>query len=53
MGELADIVLGEQKEWVGGTVKCDDESSDPYAFVTALDLRAYQVRATKLTLPLT
>lgn len=43
VGELTDILLGEQKEWIGGTVKCDDESSDPYAFASVLDMRAYEV----------
>lgn len=43
VGELADLVLGPQKEWVGGTVKCDGEASDPYAFVSVLDLKAHPV----------
>ncbi|KAG0146405.1 hypothetical protein CROQUDRAFT_133143 [Cronartium quercuum f. sp. fusiforme G11] len=44
VGELTDILLSEQKEWIGGTVKCDDESSDPYAFASVLDMRAYQAK---------
>lgn len=45
IGELTDILLSDQKEWVGGTVKCDDESSDPYSFASVLDLRAHQSKA--------
>ncbi|EGG12237.1 uncharacterized protein MELLADRAFT_89292 [Melampsora larici-populina 98AG31] len=45
IGELTDILLGDQKEWVGGTVKCDDESSDPYSFASVLDLRAHQSKS--------
>ncbi|CAH7686939.1 p21-C-terminal region-binding protein-domain-containing protein [Phakopsora pachyrhizi] len=45
LGELVDILLGEQKEWVGVTVKCDGEQNDPYGFVSVLDLKAYQDKA--------
>ncbi|PLW15371.1 hypothetical protein PCANC_00369 [Puccinia coronata f. sp. avenae] len=50
VGELADLVLSEQKEWVGCTVKCDEEDCDPYAFISVLDLRAYQQKQSVLTL---
>ncbi|KAH9823259.1 p21-C-terminal region-binding protein-domain-containing protein [Melampsora americana] len=50
IGELTDILLGDQKEWVGGTVKCDDESSDPYSFASVLDLRAHQSKPSISTL---
>lgn len=44
VGQLTDLVLGDQKEWVGCTVKCDEDHhlSDPYAFISVLDLRAYR-----------
>ncbi|OAV99665.1 hypothetical protein PTTG_25248 [Puccinia triticina 1-1 BBBD Race 1] len=50
VGELADLVLSDQKEWVGCTVKCDEEDCDPYAFISVLDLRAYQEKSSILVL---
>jgi len=50
VGELADLVLSEQKEWVGCTVKCDEDDCDPYAFISVLDLRTYQQKQSILTL---
>ncbi|KAA1129055.1 Mss4p nuclear export [Puccinia graminis f. sp. tritici] len=50
VGELADLVLSDQKEWVGCTVKCDEEDPDPYAFISVLDLKAYQDKKSILTL---
>ncbi|KAH9441533.1 hypothetical protein MJO28_002676 [Puccinia striiformis f. sp. tritici] len=48
--ELADLVLSDQKEWVGCTVKCDEEDTDPYAFISVLDLKAHQQKPSILTL---
>ncbi|MBW0482237.1 hypothetical protein O181_021952 [Austropuccinia psidii MF-1] len=42
VGELADLLLGPQKEWVGCSVKCGEDDSDPYAFASVIDLRANQ-----------
>lgn len=50
VGELADLILGEQKEWVGCTVKCDEEDCDPYAFASVLDLKFYQQKPSVLGL---
>ena len=39
--DLADLVLSQPQ--VGTTVKCDGKESDPYAFLTALNLHKHQV----------
>lgn len=39
--DLADLVLAQPE--VGTTVKCDGKESDPYAFLTVLNLHLHQV----------
>ncbi|KAH9949480.1 p21-C-terminal region-binding protein-domain-containing protein [Amylocystis lapponica] len=40
--DLADLILSQPL--VGTTVKCDGRESDPYAFLTALNLHVHQTR---------
>ncbi|CAL1696988.1 unnamed protein product [Somion occarium] len=42
IADLADLVLGQPL--VGTTVKCDGKESDPYAFLTVLNMHVHQNR---------
>ena len=39
--DLADLVLSQPR--VGTTVKCDGKESDPYVFLTVVNLHVHQV----------
>lgn len=39
--DLADLILGQPL--VGTAVKCDGKESDPYAFLTVLNIHVHQV----------
>ena len=41
LNDLADLVLAQPE--VGTTVKCDGKESDPYAFLSVLNLHVHQV----------
>ncbi|EMC91555.1 hypothetical protein BAUCODRAFT_297383 [Baudoinia panamericana UAMH 10762] len=43
LSELADIILAQPE--LGTVVKCDGKESDPFAFLTVLDLHRYQEKA--------
>ncbi|EME41076.1 hypothetical protein DOTSEDRAFT_136631 [Dothistroma septosporum NZE10] len=43
LSELADLILSQPL--LGNTVKCDGEESDPYAFLTVLNLHQYKDKA--------
>lgn len=46
MSALVDLVLAQSE--LGSTVKIDGKESDPYAFLTALNLQEHQVRSLQL-----
>lgn len=46
LGALADLVLSQPL--LGSTVKVDGNESDPYAFLTVLNLREHRVHAVDL-----
>ena len=42
LSELADLMLSQPG--MGSTVKCDGKESDPYAFLTVLNMHEHKVR---------
>lgn len=40
--DLTDLILSQPQ--VGTTIKCDGKESDPYAFLTAVNMHVHQVR---------
>lgn len=45
--DLADLVLSQPQ--VGTTVKCDGKESDPYSFLTVINLHLHQVRLKRVS----
>lgn len=43
LSELADLILSQPL--LGSTVKCDGTESDPFSFLTVLNLETHKVRA--------
>jgi protein BCP1 len=48
LSELADLILSQPL--LGSTVKTDGNESDPYAFLTVLNLETHKVYTSKLSL---